>query len=353
MSAIPTSSAILQLPKRDSASSLGLTDYISGSMDVLYYGPINIGTPSQEITVDFDTGSADLWLPVNCQNCQSKQFQASKSPTYKSTGQKFSVEYGSGSVSGVLAQENVKIAGTSVMGQYFGAVNQESDDFFGNPNSGVLGMAFGAIATSNKPTYFENLMSSKAVSNPLFGFHLTRKQASGSSLCLGCQDSSKYTGAINWIPVVSKTYWSVSMTGLSALSSKKNSLDKSLIGAIDTGTTLIYVPTAVADKFYAQIPGAASASDQFGEGFYQFPCKTSAQISISFNGKPFAVNMADFNLGKTSSGGSMCVGGVLGIGSGFPDNLAIVGDAFLKSWYSIYDYSNGARVGLASSINNK
>jgi hypothetical protein len=41
--------------------------------------------------------------------------------------------------------------------------------------------------------------------------------------------------------------------------------------------------------------------------------------------------MADFNLGKVSSGGSMCVGGVLGIGSGFPDNLAIVGDAFLKS----------------------
>jgi hypothetical protein len=101
--------------------------------------------------------------------------------------------------------------------------------------------------------------------------------------------------------------------------------------AIDTGTTLIYVPTAVADRFYAQIPGASSAADQFGEGFYQFPCKTSAVITLSFNGKPFGVSLADFNLGKVSSGGSMCVGGVLGIGSGFPDNLAIVGDAFLKS----------------------
>lgn len=68
----------------------------------------------------------------------------------------------------------------------------------------------------------------------------------------------------------------------------------------------------------------------------------------------------------------MCVGGVLGIGQGFPDNLAIVGDAFLKSCkpshkapesmrpeadqstgYSIYDYSNGARVGLAASTNNR
>jgi hypothetical protein len=182
INAAATSAAGNDILKRDSASALGLTDYISGSMDVLYYGPINIGTPSQEITVDFDTGSADLWLPVNCGNCQSKQFKSSDSPTYRTNGDSFAVEYGSGSVSGVLAQDNVKIAGTSVMGQYFGAVNKESEDFFGNPNSGVLGMAFGSIATSGKPTYFENLISNKAVNNPLFGFHMTRKQVDGSQV---------------------------------------------------------------------------------------------------------------------------------------------------------------------------
>jgi len=120
--------------------------------------------------------------------------------------------------------------------------------------------------------------------------------------------------------------------------------------AIDTGTTLIYVPTAVADRFYAQIPGAASAADQFGEGFYQFPCKTSAVITLSFNGKPFGVSMADFNLGKVSSGGSMCVGGVLGIGSGFPDNLAIVGDAFLKSCTSIHSFTTGDDADLQGTL---
>ena len=43
----------------------------------------------------------------------------------------------------------------------------------------------------------------------------------------------------------------------------------------------------------------------------------------------------------------------MAMNDGFPDNLAIIGDAFLKSWYSVYDYSNGARVGFAASTNNQ
>ncbi|WVR09646.1 hypothetical protein IAU60_006719 [Kwoniella sp. DSM 27419] len=329
-----------------------LTDYISGSLDVLYYGGISIGTPAQTLTVDFDTGSADLWLPVGCSNCQSQQFDSSRSSTYRPTGQSFSVEYGSGSVSGQLARETVGLANTQVTGQYFGAVSSESSDFTSNPNSGVLGMGFSSISSSNQPTYFENLISTKSVANPLFGFHLARKQAQGSQLCIGCYDSSKFTGAISWIPVISQTYWSISMTSFSANGGRSNALSQSLIGAVDTGTTLIYVPSAVADAFYAQIPGSSKA-DQYGAGFYQFPCRGSANVVLGFNGKSFSLNPVDFNLGRTGSGSSMCIGAVLAVGDGFPSNLAIVGDAFLKSWYSIYDYSNNVRVGFASSVNNK
>jgi hypothetical protein len=247
----------------------------------------------------------------------------------------------------VVATENVMIANTAVTGQYIGAVNQESDDFLANPNSGVLGMAFSSISSTGKPTYFENLINSKAVSAPMFGFHLTRKQASGSQLCLGCYDSSKFTGGISWAPVVSQTYWSVSMTGFSANGNKGNALSQSIIGvslagrvlqksstneiqAIDTGTTLIYVPTAIADSFYAQIPGSARAGN-LGQGFYTFPCKSTASVSISFANKAYGISMNDFNLGRTGSGSPNCVGAVLAVGDGFPDNLAIVGDTFLKS----------------------
>ncbi|WVW86417.1 hypothetical protein I302_108463 [Kwoniella bestiolae CBS 10118] len=342
----------LHIRGKSSSPVVPLTDYIQGSLDVLYYGNINIGTPSQSLSVDFDTGSADLWFPVGCSNCQSAQFDSSRSSSYQSTSQSFGVQYGSGSVSGQLARENVMVANTMVQGQYFGAVNSESSDFQGNPNSGVMGMAFSSISSSGKPTYFENLINNKAVSSPLFGFHLTRRQAQGSQLCIGCYDSSKFTGGISWVPVISQTYWSVSMTSFSTNGGRSNALSQSLIGAIDTGTTLIYVPTSIADAFYAQIPGSSRA-DQYGEGFYQYPCKASITVSLGFNNKNFNMNTVDFNLGKTSSGSNLCVGAVLAVADGFPDNLAIVGDAFLKSWYSVYDYSNGVRVGLASSTNNK
>ncbi|WVQ66734.1 uncharacterized protein L199_004923 [Kwoniella botswanensis] len=342
----------LQVRGKSSSPIVPLTDYIQGSLDVLYYGNINIGTPSQTLSVDFDTGSADLWFPVGCSNCQSAQFDSTRSSTYQTTSQSFGVQYGSGSVSGQLARENVMVANTMVQGQYFGAVNSESSDFQGNPNSGVMGMAFSSISSSGKPTYFENLINNKAISSPLFGFHLTRRQAQGSQLCIGCYDSSKFTGGISWIPVISQTYWSVSMTSFSTNGGRSNALSQSLIGAIDTGTTLIYVPTSIADSFYSQIPGSSRA-DQYGEGFYQYPCKASISISLGFNNKNFNMNTVDFNLGKTSSGSNLCVGAVLAVADGFPDNLAIVGDAFLKNWYSVYDYSNGVRVGLASSTNNK
>lgn len=37
-------------------------DDISGNLDVQYYGPLQMGTQNQRLTVDIDTGSADLWV---------------------------------------------------------------------------------------------------------------------------------------------------------------------------------------------------------------------------------------------------------------------------------------------------
>lgn len=72
---------------------LPLLDEVSGALDVLYYGPLYVGTPSQAFTVDFDTGSADLWLPANCRNCHGRQYEAGRSSTYHPSNQDVSITY--------------------------------------------------------------------------------------------------------------------------------------------------------------------------------------------------------------------------------------------------------------------
>ena len=85
-----------------------------------YYGSLEVGTPPQEFQVVFDTGSSDLWIPAgSCKlessNCASKTtFDKSKSSTYAEVapGAKsaFSIQYGSGPVSGTYGVDVVTLA---------------------------------------------------------------------------------------------------------------------------------------------------------------------------------------------------------------------------------------------------
>ncbi|KIO26684.1 hypothetical protein M407DRAFT_24123, partial [Tulasnella calospora MUT 4182] len=172
-------------------ATMPLIDDISGNLDVLYYGPISMGSQNQRMTVDIDTGSADLWVPVDCPDCPHPGYQSDKSSTYQETGDDFAVQYGTGEVSGVLAQDRVSVGSLVVDNQYFGAVDHESEDFNATPNDGLIGMAFSSVASSGQPTFFENLIKANKVAAPLFSLHLTRHKTTGSTLCLGCYDSSK------------------------------------------------------------------------------------------------------------------------------------------------------------------
>ncbi|PCH36162.1 acid protease [Wolfiporia cocos MD-104 SS10] len=330
-----------------------LEDDVAGGLDILYYGALQFGSQRQTLTVDIDTGSADLWVPVNCRACGGDSFRSSQSTTYKSLAQRFSVTYGAGKVTGTLAQDSVAIGGLEAEQQAFGAVRSESDDFYDQPSDGLLGLAFGTIAQSKRPTLFESLMLSKQVTAAAFSVHLERGHEEGSAICIGCYDTTKAIGPVTWNPVISRvstytvvdvsavqTYWSIQLSGLSAWPG--HTTYANLTAAIDTGTTLIYLPDAVAESFYALIPGSRAAM-QYGAGFYTFPCSSSLAVSLLFSGKSYSVSPQDFNLGRTFEDSPDCVGGILALGKGFPQDLAIIG-------YSIYDYA-GNRVGFSPSVN--
>ncbi|KAJ6586859.1 aspartic peptidase domain-containing protein [Mycena vulgaris] len=331
--------------------SMPLKDYISGNLDLMYFGPVKFGTPPQELTVDIDSGSADLWVPVNCPECVNKNFEYTRSSTCNNTEESFSVVYGSGEVSGTLMQDVVSIAGLEIRDQFFGAVSQVSDDFNGLPNDGLLGLAFGTIAQSGKPTFFETLIERGMLPAPMFSVHLSRNQEKGSDVCFGCFDDLKTLGPVEWVSVLNQTYWSVSMDAV--VVNNDQEVRTEVFAIIDTGSTLCYLPDDVVSKVYAMIPDSKPAP-QFGPEFYTYPCSTTINIAFSFDGRRFSINPLDFNLGMTAQNSPDCVGGILSLGSeGFPSNLAIIGDEFLKSWYTTFDYSRGGRIGFSPSINNR
>jgi cathepsin D len=128
----PLIGGIITSSKRDTGS-VPLIDYYAD----LWYGNISIGTPAKDFTgvtlffpvqnwpsdlmsctVDFDTGSSDLFVPSD--NCSSscsghEAYDPSASSTSQDLGKTFSLTYGDGStVSGEQYSDSVIIAGLAV-----------------------------------------------------------------------------------------------------------------------------------------------------------------------------------------------------------------------------------------------
>ncbi|KAJ7593823.1 acid protease [Mycena floridula] len=311
----------------------------------LWHGTISVGNPPVKYSVDFDTGSSDLFLPgPNCTTTCSGhlKYNPKASSTSTALGKKFSLSYGDGStVAGMQYTDTVSIAGLTAKKQTLGAASQYSTGF-GSAQfkpDGLMGMAFQTISDYDAPPLFQSLVTAGVTTAPVFAFKLA---TSGSELFIGGTNSKLFTGSLSWAPVTKEGYWQVSMDAISV--GGKSVLTKQS-SIIDTGTTLIVGSDAAVKKFYAGIKGAKSASTTVGAGFYTLPCASIPTISLTFGGKAFKISEDTFNLGTVSDGSTQCVGGI--VSSDVGDIGWIVGDVFLQNVYTAFDFGN-KRVGFAT-----
>ena len=120
----------------------------------------------------------DLWVAdTNCDLGCSREdspYQSASSSTFHNLSQPFSITYGSGQAAGDLVADVVQMAGFSVNNQTFGAVTQVSQGLLSSPVSGLLGLGWQSIASSEAPPFWQTLASKGALTQPVMGFQLTR-----------------------------------------------------------------------------------------------------------------------------------------------------------------------------------
>jgi len=324
--------------KRD-AGSVSLAAEDNGS---LWQGSISVGTPPVDFTIDFDTGSSDLFLPgVNCKtNCAGHTlFNPTASSTAFDLGKTFSLAYGDGSsVEGEQYNETVIIAGMDATSQTLGVASAYSTGFSSDNFSpdGLMGMGFQSISNYNAPPVFQTLVDQEQVDKPKFAFKLAD---TGSELFIGGTNGGLYTGKFVYTNVIQEGYWQVIMD---AVAVHGEDVLNGVNSIIDTGTTLVIGTTSDVDRLYQNIPGAKNASD-IHPGFWTVPCNAIPKVSLKFGGRPWEILPKNFNQGKVSSGSADCVGGII---SQSDLNFWIVGDVFLRNVYTVFDVGS-SKVGFA------
>ncbi|KAK7509261.1 aspartic proteinase precursor [Phyllosticta citriasiana] len=294
--------------------------------DAMYLSTIGIGTPAQNVALDFDTGSADLWvwsteLPASVQSSGKHNiYDPSKSSTYKKLdGCTWKIQYGdSSSASGDVGTDNVDLGGLTIKDQ---------------PKA--------------VPTPVENLIAQQDIpkDSELFTAYLgswrdTNEADKGESFyTFGYIDQDTLKAANTTEPHYvdvdsSQGFWQFEST--SATVNGKTVTRSGNTAIADTGTTLDLIDDSTLEQIYAAIPGSKYDTTQRG---YVYPSDTSVDklpvVTFAVGDKQFTIQKED--LGFADAGNGYIYGGIQSRGS---LDFDILGDTFLKGIYAIFDQGN-------------
>lgn len=283
------------------ANGTGLVTTTPEANDVEYLSPVTIG--GQTLNLDFDSGSSDLWVFNSQLSTAATQGHTIYDPTQSKTfalmqGASFEISYGDGSgAAGNVGTDTVDIGGATVTKQAIELATAVSRSFVEDTNNnGLLGLAFSQLNTvqpAQQKTFFDNVKSSLA--EPLFTADL-RAQAAGAYE-FGRVDTSKFTGAMTWVPVnTTDGFWQFTSEKFAVDGGTPQTSTAGAQAIADTGTTLLLADPAVAQAYYAQVDGAVDDQQQGG---FTFPCSAQLpDLQLDVGGTMATVKGTDINFAQ-------------------------------------------------------
>ncbi|KAJ3927519.1 MAG: aspartic peptidase domain-containing protein [Lentinula lateritia] len=313
---------------------------------VSYIASVGVGASDTQYQLIVDTGSSNTWVGAGT------KYVASSTST--DTGDRVSVSYGSGEFSGTEYIDKVTLTSGLVITSQSIGVASSSEGFEGT--DGIIGIGPDTLTedtvsgVSTVPTVTDNLFTQGTIAEKVVAISFeptTTDEVTNGELFFGGTDSSKFTGAITYT-TKSGDYWGITQT----VTYGSTTIQSSLSGIVDTGTTLLYLEETGFNKYIKAI----GATLDNATGLYKI---TTAQYDALEN-LVFTIGGTEFSLTpnaqiwprslNTAIGGSassiyLVVADLGADEAGFD---FIDGYVFLERFYSVFDTTN-SRVGFATT----
>mmetsp|Transcript_114815 Transcript_114815/g.325205 ORF Transcript_114815/g.325205 Transcript_114815/m.325205 type:complete len:472 (+) Transcript_114815:72-1487(+) len=355
-----------------------------------YYGDFTLGKPGQHFTAVFDTGSGTTWIPgVHCKSdacAEHNRFAVDRSGSFvdDSKAPPGSIHYGTGEVDYENGRDtitfcdrrdNVGCHGDGshqlpVPNQPFGmSTAQTSYPFRILPFDGILGLA----PSTNPGSVLHQLKSAGSLLRNVFGVYLSEDTHRSGSIDFGGVEPSYIapSSPLHWHKILGRGEWQVAMKDIVVDGKPLHICDGRKDGicpaVVDTGSSLVTGPKNEIEKLLPKIHTSEDCSnmskmpvvsvqlvDQNGQ-VVSYPLTPKEYTLSSLEEVPGSGNSGYFNefplLGTKKATvpeiHSRCEPGI-GV-MDVPGKKWVLGDTFLRRYYSIYDDDRGM-VGFARSL---
>lgn len=348
------------------------SEAVNDYLNTQYYAEVKVGTPPQSFEVIYDTGSSNLWIPkanslctepytlitpdfhkfppITIKTVHKDGLITEQSSTFKEIDENMAIRYGTGAVSGRFCTDTVTLAkDMEVKNQYFAIV--EDCDPMGliykmGKFDGILGMGFDDLSVGHKKTVFSNAIDQGVVDKSIFSFYLAdntgdKKLGHDSELTFGGYDPKHMEGKLEWFPLSEAKYWEIKVDNM-----KVGNYDVGTIsGVVDTGTSLLAGPVEAVQKIADEV-GAITLPFLPVHPIDCSKAKSMPDMTLKIGDKILTLKGENLVLKNPLSG--LCVLGIVGMPR-IP--FWILGDVFLRQFYTVFDMGN-KRVGFAVSKQN-
>mmetsp|Transcript_14803 Transcript_14803/g.33318 ORF Transcript_14803/g.33318 Transcript_14803/m.33318 type:complete len:408 (+) Transcript_14803:117-1340(+) len=316
-----------------------------------YFGKIAIGTPPQEFTVVFDTGSGNLLIPSKqCSDpaCTShKLFDVSRSSTateiafadhpdqaVQEDGDRdvVTITFGTGEVSGVYVKDQICLGNICTRANFVAATEESDEPFSIVPFDGIFGLSLPEMSEGPKFNMLDCMIQDKVLKSGLFAVFFAASDAQESEITFGEFRRDLLQGDLFWVPVSNPGYWQVAMDDISIAGEPQHYCHGNCQVAIDTGTTLMAGPTDIVNALMEKLDVANDCSN-----LHKLPV-----LGFKVGDSVLHLSPDDY-VDRDDDGCSLAL---MAMEIPPPKGpLFIFGDPFLRKYYTVFDRSE-LRVGF-------